>query len=205
MNIRILLHALALHCVVVGSASAQTSSSDAASVAISAVSKLTGPDALGVAGMASDEELRLARAAPPLPVRDVRADRLGAFSAGMATQSLLVDEGVVIVPIYVGDDVRCAVELQYVQGTWKVKSIGGTKMIRAVEASRRAVSTEAAIAPQTHLLVRIPALHRMFIGGQARGKQRLFDVRSSSSGAGSSGVDAEAQFVALAPDARSVR
>lgn len=183
---------------------AQAPTSDVSGIAVAAVRALSSPGALGVAGLVSLDEVQSIQAAPPIPVRDVRADLLATFIEGSDPQSILADNGTVVVPIYIGNDVRCAVELQDVQGVWKIRSIGASSIIGLIESTRHSVVADAAIDAQAHVLIRIPAIQKMFVGGPTPKGLLLFEIRHGNSVSSIGGAPATSQFAALAGQARAV-
>ncbi|WP_394836091.1 hypothetical protein LVJ94_04190 [Pendulispora rubella] len=96
-----------------------------------------------------------------IPVRMVRLDALRSYHAAEDARRLLIDNGALLYPITVGDEVRSSVVMVQRQGRWVPSSFGRAGLARALHATRNQLDARHA---KGVVLVEVPALQARFMG-----------------------------------------
>jgi hypothetical protein len=114
-------------------------------------------------GFASPAELKTATVGTPVQLVFVPLDKLVAYRKGQEGSALLQSGGGLIVPVLVGTGVRCAVFLNSAASGYTGVGLGSPHMTRLVTESIAAAAKSHHVAPQTLVIVKIPALFLTFI------------------------------------------
>jgi hypothetical protein len=114
-------------------------------------------------GFDSVAEVASAKLGDAIPVFMVRLDQLRRYT-GEDGSRLLVDLQTFVYPVHVAGQVRTAVEVRLVNGTWETARIGGAQRIRAIDKHRKAVMKSTRMAMSDFFEVRIPAVRLTFLG-----------------------------------------
>ena len=114
-------------------------------------------------GFEAPEEARSSKLSEPIPVFMIRLDELQRYG-GEEPGRLLTDVQRSVFPIEVAGQVRSTVEMQAVNGQWRMARIGGAQKIRAMDKQRRSTMASRSLRSSDFFEVRIPALNRVFLG-----------------------------------------
>jgi hypothetical protein len=114
-------------------------------------------------GFKAPEEALSSKLGEPIPVFMIRLDELQRYG-GEEPGRLLTDVQRSVFPIEVAGQVRSTVEVQAVNGQWRMARIGGAQKIRAMDKQRRSTMKARSLQSSDFFEVRIPALNLSFLG-----------------------------------------
>jgi hypothetical protein len=181
---------------------------EAADAGLRTFKKLVTPQNFRRLGFESPTEIQQATLGEPLRDLYVPLDRLRAYTPGGDVKPLLVGGPRVVFPVLVANAVRSSftvVELP--GGGLKAVSFGAQSFARSFSAARAAAAQAHGVAPESIVVVRVPALNAQFLGFQSGvgysfvivADDPRFDLRAGTT------VPAGAVLERMVPRARSLR
>lgn len=151
-------------------------------------------------GFESASEPARASLAEPLHVFVVSLDQLREYQVGRDPNALLSDANQIHYPVNVGDQPRCSIVVEDVDGKWKAASIGNAGLAKQISEVRKGVAASPADS-----IVQVRALGLYFIGHRgAENKLTLTSLVATEAANLRAGATqpADEVFAALAPLAR---
>jgi hypothetical protein len=156
----------ALAASTAGAASAMRSGPDhteAVSASLHKLQTIQGSTALRAMGFSSESEILRAEVDPPMPIYQIRLDRLRAYRGGGGAEGLLADTGTALSIVTVDAQARSSVLLQREASAWRVTRLGGANRAVLIGQAREQLAA-LGIERAGMFLVQIPSLGLEFIG-----------------------------------------
>ena len=140
--------------------------------------------------------------AEPLHVFVVSLDQLREYQAGRDPNALLSDANQVHYQVNVGDQARCSIVVESVDGKWRSASVGNAGLAKQLSVVRKSTVAPASLADT---IVQVRALGVYFVGSRGADNKlmltSLVDTQAANLRAGAT-QSADEVFAALAPLAR---